>query len=143
MPKQADDELEARLVAWAREYGLGGDAGLGWKSRNILQTLVDHRGFVPDSRGYVPVPIRTAADEVETIVRGMEASGWVKQAQALRVDYFHPRAAIDSRLSIMRRRGLPMSRAGYYDHIAQAKAFVAGALFRRHAPLEAGPVQDT
>lgn len=137
-----NDDLEARLVAWAREYGHGGDAGIGWKSSNILQTLVDHRGFVPDSRGYLPVPIRTAADEVETIVRGMEASGWVKQAQALRVDYFHPRAAIDSRLSIMRRSGLPMSRAGYYDHIAQAKAFVAGALFRKVAAVPAPPLQD-
>lgn len=128
-----NDELEARLVAWAKEYGEGRGPGIGWSGQNLLQTLVDHRGFVPNSRGYVPVPIHTGADEVETIVRGMEATGWYRCAQALRCDYNRPNISIEQRLQMMRRIGLAMSRAGYYDYLAQAKAFVAGALFRKHA----------
>lgn len=125
-----NDKLEARLVAWAEEYGEGGGPGIGWASQNLLQTLIDHRGFVPNSRGYVPVPIRTEADEVEAIVRGMEASGWFRHGRVLRCDYYRPNMAIEARLAMMRRIGLPISRAGYYDYLAQAKAFVAGALFR-------------
>lgn len=125
-----NDELEARLVAWAKEYGEGSGPGIGWSGQNLLQTLVDHRGFVPSSRGYVPVPIHTGADEVETIVRGMEAAGWFRHGRALRCDYYRPNMAIDARLAMMRRIGLPMSRAGYYDYVAQARAFVAGALFK-------------
>lgn len=125
-----NDELESRLVAWGKEYGEGGGPGIGWASQNLLQTLIDHRGFVPTSRGYVPVPIHTEADEVEAIVRGMEASGWFRHGRVLRCDYYRPNMAIEARLAMMRRIGLPISRAGYYDYLAQAKAFVAGALFR-------------
>jgi len=126
-----NDELEARLVAWAKEYGEGNGPGIGWSGQNLLQTLIDHKGFVPNSRGYVPVPIQTGADEVESIVRGMEASGWFRHVRALRCDYYRPNIGIDQRLQMMRRIGLGMSRTGYYEYVSQAKAFVAGALFRQ------------
>lgn len=123
-------ELEGRLKAWADEYGGGKYENVGWHSRNLLQTLVEHQGFVPSARGYIPVPIRSAADEVEQAVREMEAGDWYRQARVLRCDYFLPNLPVEVRLKNMRQIGLPMSRAGYYDLLAQGKAFISGRLSR-------------
>lgn len=121
-------QLEARLVAWAEEYGGSRYANVGWSGHNSLSTLIEHQGFMPDSRGFIPIPIRSPADEVEQVVRSMEKGAWERQAKVLRCDYFHPTWAIDVRLRAMVAAGFPMSRAGYYDLLAQAKACVAGAL---------------
>lgn len=126
-------ELENRLKAWAEEYGGGKYANVGWSGRNLLATLIEHEGFVPDARGFVQIPIRSPADEVEAAVRGMEVGGWIRQAKSLRCDYFHPSWAIDVRLQAMRAIGFQVSRAAYYDLLAQAKAFVAGALSKPEA----------
>lgn len=120
-------ELESRLKNWAYEYG-GRDRSIGWPSRNILASVIDHKGFIPDSRGHIPIPIRTAADEIESIVLRMEHDDLFKPGRVLRCDYFMPRIAMEVRLQRLRAIGLPMSRAGYYDYLAQAKAYVAGAL---------------
>lgn len=125
--------LEARLVGWADEYGGSRYEHVGWHSRNLLQTLIDHRGFVPNSGGFAPVPIRSAADEIESLVRSMEASDMERQAKVLRCDYFIANITVEERLKKMRRHGFAMSRAGYYDLLAQAKTFLRGALLKNTA----------
>ena len=59
-----EEELDVRLDYWVREYGGGsyGDSGGRW---NIIQALMAHRGFVPSARGYINIPLRTWADDVE------------------------------------------------------------------------------
>ena len=121
-------ELELRLEGWAQEYGGGRYENIGFASRNLLQTLIEHGGFVPDSRGFVPVSIRSAADEVEAVVREMESGDYFKPGRVLRCDYFLPNVPMDVRLKNLKRVGISTSRAGYYDLLAQAKAYVAGAL---------------
>lgn len=120
--------LEVRLKGWAQEYGGGRYENIGFPGSNILQTLIDHQGFVPDSRGFVPIPIRSAADEVEAAVAEMERSGWVRCGRVLRCDYFLPNAPMAVRLKNLAKVGVHLSRASYYDHLAQAKAYLAGAL---------------
>jgi hypothetical protein len=100
-------------------------------ARNFLATLIEHEGFVPNSRGYVPVPIRTAADEIEQAVMEMERKGFFKPGRVMRCEYFMLRAPFESKMQNMRSIGLPMSRAGYYLYLGQAKAFIAGALTQR------------
>jgi len=121
-------ELESRLKGWADEYGGGRYENIGYHSRNMLQTLVEHQGFVPSGRGYIPVPIRTAADEVERVVVAMEAGEYFKQGRVLRCDYFLPNIPMEVRLKNLHRIGIQTSRAGYYDFLAQAKVGVAAAL---------------
>lgn len=121
-------ELEARLKGWAQEYGGGKYENVGWHSRNLLQTLIEHKGFIPNGRGYVPVPIRSAADEVEQIVNEMESGGYYKQGRVVRCDYFLPNVPMDVRLRNLKHIGVDMSRASYFDHLAQAKALITGAL---------------
>jgi hypothetical protein len=121
-------ELERRLLGWAQEYGGGKYANVGWQGINLLQTLIDHQGFVPNSRGYIPVPIRSAADEVETIVCSMEAGDMVRYAKVLRCDYFLPNLSVDERLKRMRRVGFGMSRASYYAVLDGAKMYLRGEL---------------
>jgi hypothetical protein len=125
------NELERRLVGWASEYGGGRYENLGYASRNILQTLIEHGGFVPDARGFTRTPIRNAADEVEQAVRAMEDGGMFKPGRVLRCEYFMPNSAEDARLRNLRVIGLPMSRAGYYIYLGQAKAYISGALSAR------------
>ena len=124
------NELDCRLRAWADEYGGGKYEHVGWHTRNLLQTLIEHQGFIPDSRGYIPVPIRSAADEVEQVVKAMEADGWFKQGRVLRCDFFMPTVPMEIRLKNLAHIGVSLSRASYFDHLAQAKAYVAGGLRR-------------
>lgn len=124
------DEL---LEHWGREYGGKDNSRLGWPGKSTLQTVVDHHGFAPGSPGFIPVPIRTKADEVEAIVREMEAGGYFKAARVLRCDYFKPGMAMCQRLDSLRKIGIPMSRAGYYDYLNVAKAYVHAGLRRKAA----------
>lgn len=121
-------ELDRRLQGWASEYGGSRYENVGWSGRNLIQTLIEHKGFVPNSAGYVPIPIRSAADEVEAVVRDMEVHGWLKQAKVLRCDFFRPEWAIDQRLRELSKIGFGMSRAAYYDRLAEAKGMIAAAL---------------
>lgn len=124
-------ELESRLVSWAADYGGGRYENLGYRSRNLLQVLIEHGGFVPDSGGFKRPPVRTLSDEVEEAVKEMEAGGMFKPGRVVRCEYFAPDAAMDSRLGMLRQIGLTMSRAGYFQHLAIAKAFLTAALDRR------------
>lgn len=126
-------QLDGRLQGWAEEYGGGRYENIGYASRNILQTLIEHEGFVPSSRGFVPIPIKTAADEVEAAVRMMESTGYFRPGRVLRCEYFVPNAPIELRLVNLKKIGISISRAGYYDYLAIAKAFVAGQLTRQEA----------
>lgn len=121
-------QLETRLLGWAAEYGGGRYENVGWQGRNLLQTLIEHRGFVPNPGGFARVPIRSAADEVEAAVRSMETTGWHRQGRVIRCDYFEPHAPMDIRLKTLRHVGVSLSRSGYFEHLAQAKAYLAGAL---------------
>lgn len=121
-------ELDGRLKGWASEYGGGKYENIGYSGRNMLQTLVEHQGFVPNSAGYIPIPIRSAADEVESAVLQMEASGWFRQGRVLRCDYFLPNISMPERLTNLRRIGISVSRATYYDLLSEAKAYIGGAL---------------
>jgi len=123
----AEKDLKIRLIEWAEEYTKDGP-GNGWPGRNFLATLIDHKGFVPSARGYIPVAIRTAADAVEQAVVEMERSGYFKPGRVVRCEYFMSRAPVESKLQNLRAIGLPMSKAGYYLYLGQAHAYLAGAL---------------
>ena len=47
-------QLEARLIQWAEEYGGGRYEHIGYSSRNMLQSLIEHQGLCR-------VPVATAA----------------------------------------------------------------------------------
>jgi hypothetical protein len=118
--------LEQRLEDWAAEYLNGGD--IGWRDRNILQAIVEHQGFIPSARR-VPSQDRTPADEVEDIVLSMRNAGWWLHSRILRMDYWRPEPPMSQRLDIIRSWGVTMARSGYFTKLAEAKLFVAGALF--------------
>lgn len=126
-------ELDGRLVNWAEEYGGGRYENIGYASRNILQTLIEHEGFVPSARGFIPIPIRSKADEIEAAVRMMESTGYYRPGRVLRCEYFMPNAPMESRLQNLKRIGISTSRAGYYDYLAIARAYVAGQVSKQLA----------
>lgn len=126
-------QLDARLLNWAEEYGGGRYEDIGYASRNILQTLIEHEGFVPSGRGFTPVPINTMADEVEAAVRTMENSGYLRPGRVLRCEYFMQHAPMEAKLRNLGRIGIHIKRPTYYDYLAIAKAFVVGQLVREKA----------
>ena len=122
------DELERRLTNWAQEYGGGRYEHVGWHSRSVLAALIEHKGEIPNSRGYIPIPTQTQADEVECVVRRMAPAGLYRAECVLRCEYFMYHSAEESKLCSLRAIGMPLGRSAYYSELARAKAFVAGAL---------------
>lgn len=117
--------LEDRLRDWAREYS--GPIVIGRQGRHILARLIEFGGYLPGVVNPRNVVARTAADDIEDIVRRMErVFPW--NAAILRTDYFWPDSAMDTRLGFLRGEGIAVSRTQYFDRLAQAKQFVAGAL---------------
>lgn len=123
-------ELERRLRAWADDYGGGRYEDIGFGNRHPLKTLIEHGGFMPESGGFQRPPIRTASDDVEQAVKDMESGGMFKHGRVLRCEYFLAEHPEEEKLRRLRKVGLPMSRAGYYNFLAQAKAYVLGAIGR-------------
>lgn len=126
-------DLECRLENWAAEYGGGRYQDIGYASRNILQTLIEHEGFVPNSGGFAPVPINTQADEVEAAVRQMEVIGYLRPGRVIRCEYFMARAPMEAKLRNLDRVGISIKRPTYYDYLAIAKAFVHAQLVQEKA----------
>lgn len=125
-----DSRLEAALVQWSREYGKGPADNLGYGSQNALYRLERHAGWLPPPEP-VRAPTRTEADRVEDFVRELERTeGW-KHAQVLRIDYYEPNMAMDSRLKRLRRIGVVCSKDGYYAYLDLAKEFIRVRLFIR------------
>lgn len=126
-------DLEARLIGWAREYGGGRYQNIGYSSRNLLQTLIEHGGFVPDAKGGGHAKGRTAADEVDDAVRAMEAGGMFKPGRVLRCEYFMMDSGDDVKLRALRAIGLPMSAEGFDEHLTAAKTHLRRALRKKDA----------
>lgn len=110
--------VEERLKQWAREYRENYAA-----PKSILAKLIEHEGFLPDARGYTPVPVNTLADEVEKIVQAMRGQNMQREAAVIRSEYFDTHSPDSVRFEY-----LHVSRAGYYTALAVAKAYVAGKL---------------
>ena len=123
-------DLEARLVAWADEYGGGRYENIGWSSRNLLETLGVHGGFVPDSGGFRRAPIRTAADDVDEAIKAMQAGPMFRSAFVIRCEYFRPELAMDDRRRMLRGIGVLVSEDGYRDALEAGKDALRVALFR-------------
>lgn len=120
--------LESRLSDWAREYGGGRYATLGYSTgEHVLAKLIQFGGHVPGSSAPVGVAAYTMADEVEAVVRRL-AKCWPAHARVLRCDYFCPGMAMDARLDMLRRAGHKMGKATYYIKLESAKLYVAGSL---------------
>ena len=133
-------DLEARLVEWAKEYRGGRYEHIGYASKNLLQTLIDHKGFMPDARGYIPVATRTASDEVEEAVHALDKQeqGWVP-AMVLRCEYMCAHLPIEQRLIRLSRLGQSLQRVRYYQLLRIARIHVAAWL---HLPFDAEETQD-
>ena len=128
--------LEQRLEQWGEEYLNFRDVeGAG---RNILQVLIDHKGYIPRAKGGRSIYDRTPAEEVNDIVDSMRNAGWWLHATILRMDYWRPEPPMERRLEILAARGCVVSRTGYFTKLAEAKFWVAGALFRGGVAVRTG-----
>ena len=126
MQASLDRRIEQRLDDWAAEYLT--PLRIDWQDRNILQTLIEFGGFIPSSGGVRTTRDRTPADQVEDVVMSMSRVGWILHALILRVEYRRPAFPMEQRLQVVKKAGCEMSRAGYYNKLAEARAFVAGQL---------------
>lgn len=117
--------VEDRLRDWAREYS--GPIVVGRAPPHILARLMEFGGFLPGSTAPRNQVMRTAADEIEDIVRQL-AKVWPWTAAVLRVDYFYPDVAMETRLGFLRAEDIVLGRTSYFDRLQQGKVFVSGAL---------------
>lgn len=138
-----EEQLRGKLKFWIREYGWGGMPSS--KSSNLIQTLMDHKGFVPSHKGYVGIPLQTIGDEVEAAVREMEQmpgeagdeNVLFKAAMSLRAYYLTPKEwAEEDRLYRLRLIGLSMSKPTFYKFVQYGRAFLLGYLNSRENEKE-------
>lgn len=128
-----DAKLAEKLGHWVREYGPGGLPHAS--AQNIIQTIMEHRGFIPSRRGYVGRKLDSAADEVEFAVKLMECtqgkngktSRCYRAAKALRIEYLiGGRWPVDERLSLMEQMRIPCSEHEYKRLIQAARCYLHG-----------------
>jgi hypothetical protein len=138
-------QLKVKLKFWIREYGWGGMPDSGGSSSNLIQTLIDHKGFVPTSKGYVGIALQTIGDEVEAAVRIMEQmpgeagdeNVCFKGAMALRAYYLTPKHwPEEERISRLSLIGLRMSKPTFYKFVQLGRAFLMGYLNSREPAAE-------
>lgn len=124
----SESELDNILrTAWFNEYGGGKYENVGWHSKNMLQTMMDHKGIRPDP-SYKPVPMYTVADDIEAAVRSMESCDMYVQAKCLRCEYFCPNLPVCVKLERLALIGLRMSRTRFFDNISRARFYLLGVL---------------
>jgi hypothetical protein len=133
-----ESQLREKLKYWIREYGWGGMPNQ--RSTNLLQTLIDHHGFVPSGSKRPHVPINTVGDEVEDAVMAMASTPaevgdenvMFKAAMAMRAYYLTPKHwPEEDRIKQLKIIGLPMGRHTYYRCVQLGRAFLLGYLNSR------------
>jgi hypothetical protein len=137
----SESQLEIRLEQWVREYGHGGSMP-HVSTRNFLQSLIDHKGFVPSKRGHVAVQLGTAADEVEAAVIALAqmrgepgtTNAPFRAAMCLRAYYLSPKHwPEDERLRELSRAGLSISRQTFYRAVQYGREFLLQSLAQPRA----------
>lgn len=131
----SESQLREMLKAWIREYGMGGLPHE--RTANFLQSLIDHKGFVPSKIGYRTVQLGTIGDKVEQAIQAMASTPGnpgdenilFKAATVLRAYYLTPKHwPEEDRIRKLRASGLPMSRHTYYRLVQIGRAFLLGYL---------------
>jgi len=136
---------ELVLEEWGRMYGGSRYENIGYPSISTIATLIEHRGFRPDSQiAKLCVRIDSVSDEVESIVMRLQRQGIDGEAEAhcLRVAYdpdAHKESLRISRIrSLGRRIHNPLManivRSGYYRRLKAAREFVCNE-YRSRARL--------
>ncbi len=122
-------DLEARLVAWAGEYGGGRYDEIGWQGVSPLAVMMRYHGRAPDGLNPRSHKERTPADDVHDAVQALskQTQGWLP-AQVIRIEYLLPGQPIESKLQKLRRIGDNVSRVRYYQLLRLARVHVAGWL---------------
>lgn len=124
-----NEDLETRLREWKDEYGGGRYENLGYPTKSSLQNAIIYHGPAPQGLNPRGVQLNTAADQVEEAVQLLERQkDGFKPGRVLRVEYWMGDRADEDKLDALRRIGLGMSRAGYYQALKIAKVHVAATL---------------
>jgi len=134
------DELPEELLAeWGRMYGGSRYANIGYPSISTIATLIEHRGFRPDSQvAKLCVKLDSLADGVEATVMRLQQQGIDGECEAhcLRVAYdpsaYSEKVRLIRLKSIGRRVGngimIRITRREYYRRLSSAKERIANAI---------------
>lgn len=135
----SESKLDELLHHWRREYGPGSLFPCGTGANTTLQRLIDHQGFLPNSAGFKPVPMRTQADEVDAAVTKLllthgepsRPNQYFRAGQVLKCEYLTPFDwSLEDRLRALDRIGMSMSASTYRNALEFGRAFLAGMLFQ-------------
>lgn len=122
-------ELEIRLKEWADEYPNSRYENIGYPSKSSIHTLMTFHGPAPTGLNPRGLKDKTPADEVEEAVRSLEKQrDGFRAAQVLRLEYRSNDMDMEEKLRKLRRIGLGMSRARFYDELWVARVHVAAWL---------------
>ena len=99
---RTDDAFEALLRDWGRSHGGSRYENIGYPSKNVLATVIEHRGDMPSGSQIAKLCVRldSPADQVEAAVLQMHRQGIDGEADAhcLRVMYDESIPDMESRI---------------------------------------------
>lgn len=116
--KTFDMYVRRRLDAWGREFNLRqNDNPLGFRSKNMLATLIEHHGEMPERpTGYAPEVVPLPEWQIEELVRKVNAEG-AHLAAVLRAYYGGSgRQRVERREAAEALMGRPVSVRSYYAY---------------------------
>ena len=120
--------IDCRFRSWAKENKGGWFHNIGYPDRNILVSIEQHGGEVPDRSGYRGTIINFLADQIEEMLVKMRDMGDFKiPARVVEAEYLQDWMPLTQKLSWLgRKHKIWISPSTYYKSLKQAKAYAIG-----------------
>lgn len=124
--------VRTRLDEWGREFAYHRDREFSGRApKNVLQTLIEHKGEMPHGGGGARPEVTETAMQVEDIVRGIHQTGDRTQSRALRA-YFcgSGRCGVERYEFFVALMGRHVGRSAYFRYVEAGTAVVRAELLR-------------
>lgn len=120
--------IEHRFRSWANENKGGWYENIGFSDTNILVSIEQHGGEVPDRSGYRGTIINYLADQIEDMLVMMrKKAGLVISARVAEAEYLQHRMPLQEKLRwLTRKYGISISASTYYKSLKILHAFAIG-----------------
>jgi hypothetical protein len=123
-----ESTIKCRFRSWANENKGGWYENIGFSDRNILVSIEQHGGEVPDRTGYRGTLVNYLADQIEDMLVMMrKLKSFRTAARVVEAEYLQHRLPLEEKLRwLSRKYGISISPSTYYKELKLAEAVAVG-----------------